>query len=155
VAGFLNPAILIAIPVPYEFSDHAGNIGVRLQSATLHGLFADASSAFTDSITTLRGIEPKRPEELDVDAPELDLLLVDFLSELLYRFDTRRWLTRDAELELHEKDGGWSLQGTLRGERLNPARHAVKASIRAVTYKGLHVRQTDGVWTAQVVFVVL
>ena len=141
--------------MPYECIDHAGNIAVALHSATLPGLFADASAAFTDSITTLRVIEPKRPEEVDVDAPELDLLLVDFLSELLYRFDTRSWLTRDAEVELHEKDGGWSLQGTLRGERFNPSRHAVKASIRAVTYQGLHVHQTDGVWTAQVVFVVL
>jgi SHS2 domain-containing protein len=151
----MHPVILFAIPVPYDLFDHAGNVGVALRSATLHGLFADASSAFTDSITALRVIEPKRPEEVDVDAPELDLLLVDFLSELLYRFDTRGWLTRDAELELHEKDGGWSLQGTLRGERLNPSRHAVKASIKAVTYQGLHVHQTDGVWTAQVVFVVL
>ena len=141
--------------MPYEFVDHAGDIGVRLRSGTLPGLFADASAAFTDSITALRDIEPKRPEEVDVDAPELDLLLVDFLSELLYRFDTRGWLTRDAEVELHEKDGGWSLQGTLRGERLNPSRHAGKAAIKAVTYQGLHVHQTNGVWTAQVVFVVL
>ena len=141
--------------MPYEFFDDAGDIGVILRSATLHGLFAHASAAFSDSITVLRAIEPKRPEEVDVDAPELDLLLVDFLSELLYRFDTRGWLTRDAEVELHEKDGGWSLQGTLRGERLDPSRHAVKATVKAVTYQGLHVRQTEGVWTAQVVFVVL
>ena len=141
--------------MPYEFVDHAGNIGVRLRSHTLPGLFADASSAFTDSITALGGIEPKRPEEVDVDAPELDLLLVDFLSELLYRFDTRAWLTRNAEVELHEKDGGWSLLGTLRGERVDPSRHAMRGSIKAVTYQALHVHQTNGVWTAQVVFVVL
>lgn len=141
--------------MPYEFFDDAGDIGVRLRSETLHGLFVHASAAFTDSITALREIEPKRPEEVDVDAPELDLLLVDFLSELLYRFDTRGWLTREAEVELHEKDGGWSLQGTLRGERFDPPRHPVKAAVKAVSYQGLHVHQTDGAWTAQVVFVVL
>jgi SHS2 domain-containing protein len=138
--------------VPYELFDHAGDIGVALRSERLPALFADASAAFTDSITALQGIEPKRPEEVDVDAPELDLLLVDFLSELLYRFDTRGWLTRDAELELHEKDGGWSLQGTLRGERLDRTRHHVKALIKAVTYQGLQVREVEGIWTAQVVF---
>jgi SHS2 domain-containing protein len=141
--------------VPYEFYDQAGDIGVAIRSDTLPDLFAYASSAFTDSITALRGIEPKRPEEVDVDAPELDLLLVDFLSELLYRFDTRGWLTRHAEVELHEKDGGWNLLGTLRGERLDPSRHPVRATIRSVTYQGLRVHQTDGVWIAQVVFVVL
>jgi SHS2 domain-containing protein len=138
--------------VPYEFFDHTGDIGVALSAANLPRLFADACAAFNDSITALERIEPKRPEEVDVEAPELDLLLVDFLSELLYRFDTRAWLTRHVEVELHEKDGGWSLQGTLRGERLNPARHDVKVLIKAVTYHGLHVRQDDGVWTARVVF---
>jgi SHS2 domain-containing protein len=138
--------------MPYEFFDHSGNIGVALRHETLHGLFADASAAFTDSLTALEDIEPRRPEEVDVDAPELDLLLVDFLTELLYRFDTRGWLTRDAELELHEKDGGWSLQGTLRGERFEAPRHRVKAAIKAVTYEGLEVGRADGVWTARVIF---
>ena len=141
--------------MPYEFFDHGGDIGVALRSGTLRGLFEEASSAFTDSISAVAGIEPKRPEEVDVDAPELDLLLVDFLTELLYRFDTRGWLTRAAEVELHEKDGGWSLQGTLRGERFDPARHAVHRSIKAVTYQSLHVHEAEGIWTAQVVFVVL
>lgn len=84
--------------------------------------------AFTDSITAIAGVEPKRPEEVDVDAPELELLMVDFLSELVYRFDTRAWLTRTAALAVHEKDGGWALEGTLTGERLDPARHPVKDS---------------------------
>jgi SHS2 domain-containing protein len=148
----LLPIDGLANPVPYEFFDHTGDIGVSIRARTLAQLFADAASAFTDSITAIERIEPKRPEELDVDAPELDLLLVDFLSELLYRFDTRAWLTRNAELELQEKDGGWALQGTLRGERLDPARHDVKVLVKAVTYHGLHVERVDGLWTARVVF---
>jgi SHS2 domain-containing protein len=154
---YLNGKVLplsrgVAIPVPYHFLDHTGDIAVAVSGGTLGELFGDAAAAFTDSITALERVEPKRPEEVDVDAPDLDLLLVDFLSELLYRFDTRGWLTRDAEVDVHEKDGGWSLQGTLRGERLEPTRHDVKILIKAVTYHGLHVRQADGLWTANVVF---
>lgn len=138
--------------MPYHFVDHTGDIAVALSGRSLAELFGDAAAAFTDSITALDSVEPKRPEEVDVDAPELDLLLVDFLSELLYRFDTRGWLTRFAEVEVNEKDAGWSLQGTLRGERLEPNRHDVKILIKAVTYHGLHVREADGLWTANVVF---
>jgi SHS2 domain-containing protein len=93
--------------VPYTFLDQAADIAVLVTGTQLPHLFADASAAFTDSITVLDRVEPKRPEEVDLDAPELDLVLVDFLTELLYRFDTRGWLTRHAELELHEKDGGF------------------------------------------------
>lgn len=136
----------------YEFFDHTGDIGVALKGRTLDELFASAAAAFTDSITPLDGIEPRRPEELEVAAPELDLLLVDFLSELLYRFDTRGWLTREAQVEVRERDGGWELQGTLLGEKHDPDRHPTRILIKAVTYHQLTVTRAAGMWTANIVF---
>ena len=138
--------------MPYEFFDHTGDIGVALVGRTVDELFASAAAAFSDAITPLVAIEPRRPEELDVAAPELDLLLVDFLSELLYRFDTRAWLVREAQVEVRERDGGWALAGTLLGERHDPQRHPIKILIKAVTYHGLQVAEHDGTWTARVVF---
>ena len=136
----------------YEFFDHTGDIGVSLSGRTVDELFASAAAAFSDSITPLSNIEPRRPEELDVAAPELDLLLVDFLSELLYRFDTRGWLTREAQVDVRERDGGWELQGTLLGEKHDPARHPISVLIKAVTYHQLKVVEHQGMWTAKVVF---
>ena len=136
----------------YQFFDHTGDIGVALTGRTVDELFAAAAAAFSDSITTLDTIEPRRPEELGVAAPELDLLLVDFLSELLYRFDTRAWLTRHAHVDVREQDGGWELQGTLVGEKHDPARHPVRVLIKAVTYHQLRVEQRDGMWMANIVF---
>jgi SHS2 domain-containing protein len=136
----------------YQFFDHTGDIGVSLTGRTIDELFGSAATAFTDSITPIGGVEPRRPEELDVAAPELDLLLVDFLSELLYRFDTRGWLTRDAQVEVRELDGGWELQGTLLGEKHDPARHPTRVLIKAVTYHQLHIHKDDGQWAAKVVF---
>ena len=136
----------------YRFFDHTGDIGVSLTGRTVDELFASAAEAFTDSITPLSAIEPKRPEELVVAAPELDLLLVDFLSELLYRFDTRNWLTRDAQVDVRERDGGWELQGTLLGERHDPARHPTRVLIKAVTYHQLEIVEREGTWTANIVF---
>jgi SHS2 domain-containing protein len=136
----------------YQFFDHTGDIGVSLTGRTVDVLFASAAAAFSDSITPLHCIEPRRPEELDVAAPELDLLLVDFLSELLYRFDTRGWLTREAQVEVREHDGGWQLQGTLLGEKHDPARHQVRILIKAITYHQLAVVVREGTWSANVVF---
>jgi SHS2 domain-containing protein len=139
--------------MPYEFFDHTGDIGVTLMGRTVDELFASAAAAFTDSITALAAVEPRRPEELDVAAPELDLLLVDFLSELLYRFDTRSWLTREAHVEVRERDGGWELQGTLIGEKHDPGRHHIRVLIKAVTYHQLAVTcGEDNRWHGRVVF---
>jgi SHS2 domain-containing protein len=138
--------------VAYQYFDHTGDIGVVLSGRTVDELFASAAAAFSDSITPLAGIEPRRPEELDVAAPELDLLLVDFLSELLYRFDTRGWLTREAQVEVREQDGGWELQGTLLGEKQDPARHPVRVLIKAVTYHTLAITHHNGQWKGSIVF---
>jgi SHS2 domain-containing protein len=138
--------------MPYAFFDHTGDIGVTLTGPTCDALFSAAAQAFTETITPLERVEPRRPEEIAVDAPELDLLLVDFLSELLYRFDTRGWLTRSAETIVHERDGGWALEGTLSGEKLDPDRHPIKILIKAVTYHGLHIVQHAGEWSTSVVF---
>ena len=136
----------------YQFFDHTGDVGVALSANTRGDLFAAASSAFTDTITPLEGVEPRRPEEVDLAAPELELLLVDYLSELLYRFDTRGWLTRTADVEVVERDGGWALEGTLLGERFDPERHPVKVLIKAVTYHGLQIVQRDECFEAKLVF---
>lgn len=135
----------------YRFVDHDSGLGVELSARTLPGLMEAASEAFTSSVAPLHTVQPRQAEELDVDAPDLNLLLVDFLSELLYRYDTRGWLTRFAEIEVHEKDGGWTLEGTLRGERRDPAPSG-RATIAAIGYEGLQVISHDGHWTATVVF---
>ena len=138
--------------MPYQFFDHTGDIGVALTGRTVDELFASAAAAFTDTLTPLGDVEPRRPEELEVAAPELDLLLVDFLSELLYRFDTRGWLTREAQVEVRPIDDGWELQGTLLGEKHDPSRHPTRVLIKAVTYHQLHVVEQDGTWMAKIVF---
>jgi SHS2 domain-containing protein len=135
----------------YRFVDQASGLSVELSARSLHGLMEAASEAFTASVTPLDTVQPRQAEELDVDAPDLDLLLVDFLSELLYRFDARGWLTRFAEIEVHEKDGGWTLEGTLRGERHDPA-PSPRAPIAAIGYEGLQVLSHDDHWTATVTF---
>ena len=136
----------------YHFFDHGGAVGVTLSGVTPARLFTAAAEAFTDTMTPIATVEPRRPEEVDLAAPELDLLLLDFLSELLYRFDTRAWLSREADLVVQEMDGGWRLEGTLRGERLDDRRHARKAVIKAVTCHELDVHREEEEWRAKVVF---
>lgn len=132
----------------FRLVDRTSGVGVELSAATLHGLMEAASDAFTAFVAPLDAVQPRQAEEVEVDAPDLDTLLADFLSELLYRFDARRWLTRFAEIEVHEKDGGWVLEGTLRGERRAAAEPALRGPVAAVAYEGLHVTSNGEGWQA-------
>jgi SHS2 domain-containing protein len=105
----------------------------------------------TEAMTTAAAVEPRAAYELSLESPELDLLLVDWLSELLFRFETRDWLVSRAAVEILSGDVH-RLGARIEGETLDPARHPMKVLLKAVTYHGLEVRQQGELWTAQIIF---
>ena len=105
----------------------------------------------TEAMTTAAHVEPRISEDISLESPELDLLLVDWLSELLFRFETSSFLVSRAVVELVTTDV-YRLGARVEGETLDPARHPVKVLLKAVTYHALEVRQEGDRWIAQVIF---
>jgi SHS2 domain-containing protein len=136
----------------HAFFDHTGDIGVRLSAATLEDLFAFAAVAFVETVAEPAGFEPRRAIPVALDASGPDLLLVDWLSEILFRFEVEQFLPARVEVRVTREGDGWRLEGTLMGETVDPARHAVKLLVKAVTYHALQVEQTADGWQGTVVF---
>jgi len=139
-------------PLPFEFFDHTGDLGITVTAPTREELFAAACLAFTAAITEPERIRAEQSLACDLRSADLETLLVDWLSELVYRFDVDQWFTRRAVVAISDEDGRVHARATLHGERFDPARHAVKVLIKGVTYHKLSVRQTPDGWTATVVF---
>jgi SHS2 domain-containing protein len=145
----------------FSFFDHTGDIGVRLTGRTLDDLFLSAARAFSDSVTDPDRIRPRHSVSLALEASALDLLLVDWLSEILYRFEVEQFLVATAIVHV---EGGsldravpgatevWRLRGTLNGEAFDRERHGIKVLIKAITYHALEVREDGDGWHATVVF---
>ena len=77
---------------------------------------------------------------------------MDFLNEIIYLFDTRRFLAaglEEAEVALGPPA---RLAGKLAGEVMDPARHVLKTEIKAATFHGLEIREVDGGLSADVIF---
>ncbi len=136
----------------FAFFPHTGDIGVHLRAETLDGLFAAAAEAFLDAVTDAAGVRPADEVVLSCRAAELDLLLHDFLSELLFRFDARRLLLRPTAVTVRPDAPGWRVDAHLAGEALDSGRHAVDRVLKAVTYHELAVSQDASGWSATVVF---
>lgn len=103
---------------------------------------------------TLTGSHVDRPQAdtIELHAPSLDLLLVDWLSELLYRFDARSLLVAATRVTLEPHPEGHQLRALVEGEAFDPERHAINVLVKAVTYHGLEVRPADEGWQATVIF---
>jgi SHS2 domain-containing protein len=138
--------------VSYEFFDHTGDIGVRVSGATVEELFADAATALTATLVDLATVQCRAREWVGLEAPSLELLLVDWLNDLVFRFDVDEWLVARATPRISDQDGGWKLEAAIEGESVDPARHHVRLLIKGVTYHQLAITQTSNGFETTVIF---
>ena len=141
--------------MPYRFLDHTADVAVEVRAETLDGLFVEALRAFTDTVTEVDGVGVGKAVRVEVEAGDLEGLLVEWLGELVYLFDVDRVLFREGVVEVREVgEGGWRLVGEVRGEVWEEGRHVEKVHVKAVTWHGLEVREVEGGagWLGRVVF---
>jgi len=135
----------------FTFFDHTGDVGIQIDAPDPGALFADAARAFSETITDPQALPGDDAVEITLAADAADLLLVDWLSELLFRFETEGWLPRDVAAEVSRAGDTWTLTARLAGGRLDPACHAVRVLVKAVTYHGLQVQEIASRWHARVI----
>jgi SHS2 domain-containing protein len=132
---------------PFRVLEHTADIGFEAFGATRQEVFANAARALMHLMVDLESIAPQETLSLRAEASDMPNLLVNWLSEILYRFDAEGWLLRDFEFE---DLTDYSLAARARGEKFDRRRHEVKLLVKAVTYHQLAVRETAPGWRAQV-----
>ena len=135
----------------FTFFDHTGDVGIEIDASGPGALFADAARAFSETITDREALPGDDAVEISLTADAPDLLLVDWLSELLFRFETEGWLPRDVAAEVSRAGDIWTLIARLVGGRLDPGCHEVRVLVKAVTYHGLQVQEIASRWHARVI----
>lgn len=134
---------------PYcETFSHDADIGVRGKGPTMTDAFIQAAKAMMSVITDPDRIEPKQNIDIYCEAPNAELLLVDWLNALVYEMSTRGLLFCDFQLKITENQ----LSGKAWGEPLNLQHHKPAAEIKGATLTELSVMcDSRGIWNAQCV----
>jgi SHS2 domain-containing protein len=90
---------------------------------------------------------------VDLEAPDGETLLVEFLTHLIYRLDGERLLLPWVNVEEARLDReGSRLRARLEGEMFDPARHRLRTGVKGVTYHGLEIVRAGGKVSADVIF---
>jgi len=132
----------------FEFLDHTGDLGIQAYGNSLEELFRHAAEALVYVITDPETVRPAEARKITIQANSLDELMVSWLNEFIYLFDTQGLLFHDFDLTaLNEK----ALEATARGETYDESRHPIKTTVKSATYHQLHIRQHKGIWEAQVI----
>ncbi len=130
----------------YEVLAHTADTGIVAHGDSLDELFANAAYGMFDLMFDLAEMTPDTLTLVRVAAPDVELLLVAWLSELLARFeiDGRVWCRFSLQLE-----AGWSVDGSAEGAPPGVLRGP---PIKAVTLHGLRVWRDGDAWHARVIF---
>jgi len=131
-------------PIGWEHFPHDADIGVRGFGATPAQAFEQAALALT-AIVTHAEVRPLVAVDVECEAPDLELLFVDWLNAIIYEMATRTMLFARFAVTIK----GSRLQATLWGEPVDVARHAPACEPKGATYTVLRVGQdASGSWSA-------
>jgi len=139
--------------MPYKFLEEIGTADIAFEAVgrDLPELFRDAADATMNvMIDNLDAIEPRETRNIELSNDKIDMLLFDFLQELIYFKDAERLLLRTREVRIDERDQKWFLKAEATGEPLDAARHHQRADVKAVTLHDFSVEKEDGGWKARV-----
>ena len=139
--------------MPYQYLEEIGTADIAFEAMgrDLSELFTDAADATMNvMIDNLDAIEPRETRHIELSNEKIDMLLFDFLQELLYFKDAERLLLRVRDARIDEKAEKYFLKTEAAGEILDPARHRQRADVKAVTLHGFSVERENGGWKARV-----
>ena len=132
----------------FEILDHTADVGIIAYGADLKQAFASAARALFSLITELDDVEEIIHQDIKLTASDKESLLVGWLNELIYRFDTEGILFKRFDIsqlsDTHLEARGY-------GEKVDSSKHSLKTGVKGATYHMLKVDKTDG-FRVQVLF---
>jgi tRNA nucleotidyltransferase (CCA-adding enzyme) len=128
----------------WELFPHDADVGVRGFGPTVEQAFEQAALALTAIVTNAQ-VAPATEVAVSCDAPDLELLFVQWLNAIIYEMAVRNMLFGKFAVRI----AGTHLEGKLWGEAVDVPRHAPACEPKGATYTALRVApDPDGVWSA-------
>jgi SHS2 domain-containing protein len=132
----------------YETFEHTADLGLRIRAGDLNTLFAEAGRAlFSVIVENPEDIRPVEEMPITINVNDVEELLHDWLTELLFTFHVYRKLLAKFDVNINAT----SLTAVAHGEKIDPQRHEINFEIKAITWHGLKVVQTPDGWMAEVI----
>jgi SHS2 domain-containing protein len=133
----------------FALFEHTADVGVRAWGGSEEAVFEEAAKAMFSLVCDPQTVGHGERLAVSVESPssDHDLLLVAWLNELLYLFETRRVLFsgfRVVEL------GDSAMRAEVVGEAMGP-HHAVCGGVKAATYHHLKLSRSGDGWEAEVI----
>jgi SHS2 domain-containing protein len=133
----------------FEVIDHTADIGIVAYGADIKQVFANAALGLFNLMSDLADFKENVRREVELSAEDVEILLVEWLNELIYIFDVEHIIFKRFEIE---ELTSTEIKATCFGEKIEPGKHKLKREIKAATYHMLQISKEDGSYKVQVIF---
>ena len=133
---------------PYEVFEHTADIGIQSFGRTLEELFSAAAQGVESVMVAPEQIDCITSREINVEGHNRLALLISWLNELIFLFDTEYLLFRSFQIvsmtETH-------LTARAYGEIYDRQRHDLSSAVKAVTWHEAAISQIDDGYQARLI----
>jgi SHS2 domain-containing protein len=133
----------------YKIIRRSTELSIRLSGDSRTQILADAGFALLDLLVDLSSVETRESITLEVEGVDNDDLLVNWMRELLYEYETSGYALKEFDIQ---EAGEFLVRVEARGEKFDPDRHEEREAIGAVAERVSHLGKMGSLWTAQVSF---
>jgi len=123
------------------------DIAFEIYGKNLNELFENAALAIFEETADLKKVEEKEKKSIKLKADNVEDLLYDFLSEILFLKDKDSFLFKTSNVKIEKH----SLKAELSGEEIDRKKHELRNDIKAITLHMFKVEKTKDGYKATVV----
>jgi SHS2 domain-containing protein len=122
-----------------------------VKAKTLPKLFSNAAYALMLTMADIDKIQPRTARTINIRNAKIDLLLFDFLNELLIYKDNESLLFSKFQIDIQNKNNIYYLNACIKGEQADQVKHKIKIDVKAITMHMFKVEKTQEGYEARIV----
>jgi SHS2 domain-containing protein len=131
----------------FEEISHTADIKIQARAPTLEAVFTDA---FLALMQVVYGTDRNTGiiKEIRIESDNIESLLCDFLSEVLFIAEVEGLVFSQAEITIHNLH----LAAILNGETFDPVRHSSGTEVKGISYSGLIIQKDANGYMLDILF---
>jgi SHS2 domain-containing protein len=132
----------------FELLEHRADLKIKVYGQDLNQLFVNAGLAMAEQQNPVAKNQPSAKQEwesIEINSPDLNSLLVDWLNEILSRSDLNHKVYFNFQIKELSKN---HLQAKIAGQKVEQK----QIDIKAATYHGLEIKKIDEHWQVIIIF---
>ncbi len=133
----------------FETIDISGDVGIRAYGKDCAEAWTNAGIGMYGLITELNEIKENNEIEVEIQSDSPEGLLVNFLNELIFRFDAHNFIGKRIEVRQFSE---WNIKAKIYGEEFDSDAHEQRLLLKAATYHNIKFEKKEDRCEVEVIF---